>query len=531
MNQEHLHNFGVNASDNKNPNNKSEPVPDVVSVMSMYESKKSSTYHTTGSNSELFASKEPHQELSISRRQGDIEVSPSQEMADARDYLKKNPAVVAKLAKVFAELDPKSYPFMPEENGRVEHLRNIVKDLYDKPNEVAIVGKNGDVTYEKFEMDEPFYVIDLARLIVQMARFRKHLPRVHPFYAVKCNPTPEILKVLSAMGCSFDCASIAEISAVLDDGLGNAEEDCLFANPCKIGHHMKGAAKLGVRMTTFDNLFELEKIQKFMPNARAILRIATDDKDAQCELSSKFGARMSEVTQLLTRAKELEIDIAGVSFHVGSGNTNPNAFVESIQNARQIFDEATNMGFSPDILDIGGGFPGCQPERGNLTPAFESTCALINPYFDALFPPESGVRIIAEPGRFFAESVYALALNVHARRILEPKNSFDEREYQYYISDGVYGSFNCILFDHQRPKIHLLVEDAEAAIRTTTIFGPTCDGLDCIMKKEKFPELDVGEWIFVSDFGAYTVAARTAFNGYVTARKEIVSSIDLQVLQ
>lgn len=511
MNQEYLHDFGANASDNKSRNNKSQPT----------------------CNELLPPKEQPQEAFSTFRRKAldEVEVSPSQEMADARDYLLSNPDVVDKLAKVFAELDPKSYPYLPEENGRVEHLRNIVKDLHDKPNEVAILGKNGDVTYEKLEKDEPFYVIDLARLIVQMARFRKHLPRVHPFYAVKCNPVPEVLKVLSAMGCSYDCASLAEVSAVLDDDLGNAEENCLFANPCKIGHHMKSAAKLGVRMTTFDNPFELEKIQKHMPNARAILRIATDDKDAQCELSSKFGAQMSEVTPLLIRAKELEVDIAGVSFHVGSGNTNANAFVESIENARKIFDEAAAMGFSPDILDIGGGFPGVQPERGSTIPAFEATCALINPYFDALFPPECGARIIAEPGRFFAESVYALALNVHARRIVEPKNSFSEREYQYYISDGVYGSFNCMLFDHQVPKLHLLVEDAEAAIRTTTIFGPTCDGLDCIMKKEKFPELDVGEWIFVSDFGAYTVAARTTFNGYVTTRKEIVSSIDLQTFK
>ena len=95
---------------------------------------------------------------------------------------------------------------------------------------------------------------------------------------------------------------------------------------------------------------------------------------------------------------------------------------------------------------------------------------------DQHFPEgQGGVEIIAEPGRFFAESTYALALNVHSRRIVQPKNNLsqnkDNREFQYYLSDGVYGSFNCILFDHQSPKIHLLRPDEEAAIRTSTMFG------------------------------------------------------------
>ena len=450
------------------------------------------------------------------------------ELADAAAMLAADPAMVARLSKVFEKLEPKVYPQEERQDDSgapgvavAGHLRAVVKDLVQKPK-------------EGFHRDEPFYVIDLARPIVQMARFKKNLPRVQPFYAVKCNPTSEMIQILSALGASFDCASLAEIESVVDTDLATrgAEKDVIFANPAKLPHHMEEAEKKGVRMTTFDNEFELEKIAKYMPSARAVLRIATDDSAAQCELSSKFGAPMEITEELLIRARELGIAVVGCSFHVGSGNSNPNAFTEAIANARTVFDQGHAHGHAMTLLDIGGGFPGSQPAADSKDLSFEEICEVIRPKLAECFPEGCGVEIIAEPGRFFAESTYALALNVHSRRIIVPRNNSaaaggDSREFQYYLSDGVYGSFNCILFDHQSPKIHLMVPDEEAAIRTTTLFGPTCDGLDCIMKRQPFPELDVGEWLFVSDFGAYTIAARTAFNGYLTKRSEAITSLDL----
>ena len=452
---------------------------------------------------------------------------PSEELADAAAMLRADPEMLARVKAAFEQLEPKMYPHERAGVPVSEHLRGVVKDLVGKPG-------------EGHHRDEPFYLVDAARPIVQMARFKKQLPRVHPYYAVKCNPTKEMLVLLSALGASFDCASLAEIRAVLDAGLATrgATVDIIFANPAKMPHHMEEAEKAGVKMTTFDNEFELAKMARHMPGARAVLRIATDDSAAVCELSSKFGAQMATTQFLLERAKELGVTVIGVSFHVGSGNANPNAFTEAVGNARKVFDDGLALGHPMTLLDIGGGFPGSMPAAGSSAPSFEEICGMLRPELDRHFPAESGVTIIAEPGRFFAESTMALALNVHARRIVAPRTAAaataagveDRREFQYYLSDGVYGSFNCTIFDHQSPKLHVLRPDTEAAIRTTTMFGPTCDGLDCIMKRQPFPELDVGEWLFVDNFGAYTVAARTAFNGFLTRRSEVISSLDIHAL-
>jgi ornithine decarboxylase len=218
--------------------------------------------------------------------------------------------------------------------------------------------------------------------------------------------------------------------------------------------------------------------------------------------------------------------VVGVSFHVGSGNSSPDAYYKALRDARDVFDRAEALGHEMRILDIGGGFSGSDPKPGSTTLGFEQIAAFVRPVIDELFPPH--VHVIAEPGRYFAESPYAIAMCIHSKRKITKRDG--TVEHQYYTSDGKYGSFNCMLYDHQDPGIHVLHPDAEAAERTTTIFGPTCDGVDWIMKQQKFPALDIGDWIFSPDFGAYTVAAGSKFNGFATRRVDFISSIDVFAL-
>jgi len=127
-----------------------------------------------------------------------------------------------------------------------------------------------------------------------------------------------------------------------------------------------------------------------------VLRIATDDSKAVCHLSVKSGTTLKTSRLLLERAKELNIDVIGVSFHVGSGCTDPETFVQAVSDARCVFDMGTEVGFSMYLLDIGGGFPGSEDTKLK----FEEITSVINPALDKYFPSDSGVRIIAEPGRY-----------------------------------------------------------------------------------------------------------------------------------
>jgi diaminopimelate decarboxylase len=291
--------------------------------------------------------------------------------------------------------------------------------------------------------------------------------------------------------------------------------------------HLRKADEMGVKMVTFDCEEELEKIALFMPGAHCVIRIRTDDHAARCAFSTKFGAPMSSVQHLLRKAYDLGLEIIGVSFHVGSGNDDPEAYIKAIRNAREVFDWGAVQGFRMRFLDLGGGLPGSDPEcdeDGNpKSQSFEDLCAQIRPTLDALFPDDD-VKIIAEPGRYFAESSHFLAMNVYSKRMV-PMGKAGSVEHQYYVNDGLYHSFNCILYDHAHPSLHLVHPRVGAPTHTSTIFGPTCDSMDCLLKRQPFPEVAIGDWLFVPNFGAYTCAAGSPFNGFATNRIEYICSV------
>jgi len=476
-------------------------------------------------------------EFAVSKEASDMEY--------AVNWLRSNPVIHARVLEVFRKYDAKHYRRSSASN--VPFWRDVMCDLVGKAGQSHDSAKSTDDTTtttttandvvtaqpsnipEGWEEDDGFFVIDLARVVVQMAKWRRYLPRFQPHYAMKCNNTEPIVSMISALGGSYDCASKGEFNAVLDGGFQTAE-NIIFAHPCKMINNITAANARGVYLTTFDNEEELEKLHKHMPKAQAVLRIATDDSAAVCAFSSKFGCPVDQTPGLLDRARELGVNVVGVSFHVGSGNSSFQAYHKAITDARKIFDYGAEIGFEMDLLDIGGGFPGSDvdvdPETGKRpTNLFEDVANFIRNLTDELFPASSGVRLIGEPGRYFAESPYAIAMAIHSKRKIVKKDG--TAEWQYYTSDGKYQCFNCMIYDHAHPKVCVLRPDPEAPIRTTTIFGPTCDSIDWIMRQEQFPALDIGDWIFVPNFGAYTVAAGSAFNGFSTKRIEYISSLDV----
>ncbi|XP_075454467.1 ornithine decarboxylase [Ascaphus truei] len=364
---------------------------------------------------------------------------------------------------------------------------------------------------------DAFYVADLGDIVKKHLRWFKALPRVTPFYAVKCNDSKAIVKTLSILGAGFDCASKTEIQLI--QSIGVAPERIIYANPCKQVSQIKYAASSGVEMMTFDSEVELTKVARNHPNAKLVLRIATDDSKAICRLSVKFGATLKTSRILLERAKELNVAIIGVSFHVGSGCTDPQTFVQAVSDARCVFDMGAELGFNMHLLDIGGGFPGSE----DVKLKFEEVTAVINPALDKYFPTDSGVRIIAEPGRYYVASAFTLAVNIIAKKVIltEQTGSDDEEDcatdktLMYYVNDGVYGSFNCILYDHAHVKPVLQKKPKpDEPFYSSSIWGPTCDGLDRIVERFDLPDLQVGDWMLFENMGAYTVAASSTFNGF-----------------
>lgn len=296
-----------------------------------------------------------------------------------------------------------------------------------------------------------------------MERWKHELPTVEPFYAVKCLPDPIVLKVLSSMGCNFDCATMKEIDLVvnnLDDQSvrlrGTIPTSIVYSNPAKMPHMLDFAIKTGVQMTVFDGEDELFKIAAMegREQLQLLLRLATDDAASICQFSTKFGCPVDEAPYLLELAQSLGLHVAGVSFHVGSGCGNANAYTTALEHTQRVFEAAERLGMSAlHIVDIGGGFPGEERGYGGPgMPTFAELCSVIRQgivrFLENLGRPASqeAIRFIAEPGRFFVSASTTIATKVFSR-----KGGRKNHQQALYVDDGVYGSFNNVVYDHATP--------------------------------------------------------------------------------
>lgn len=326
----------------------------------------------------------------------------------------------------------------------------------------------------------------------------------------------------------------SEIDSIL--ALNVPPQNIIYANPCKTVSFIKHAAQVGVDLFTFDNEQELYKIASCFPKARLILRIKVDDSNSVCQFSAKFGADIDKASSLLSLAQNLNLNIVGVSFHVGSGCENAQAYKDAISNARYVFDIANGMGFKMTILDIGGGFPGTL----NVPLTFDEMVPVINQALDEHFPENQDVSIIAEPGRYYVASAFVLSTLIVSKRKMIDRDGV--QSVMYYVNDGVYGSFNCTIFDHLVVEPFPFIRNdiirlnnyktRQDELLNTTIWGPTCDSMDCIKKDFYFPEMEIGDWIVFPGMGAYTISAASTFNGFqLPVLKYFLSSYTLDIFK
>lgn len=390
--------------------------------------------------------------------------------------------------------------------------------------------------YVRFHEDErcAFYVADLACIADRFRDFRVAFPRVTPYYAVKCNPDPVVVQFLAHLGASFDCASAFEIDLVAEaiSRSGRPSSDLntcvVFANPFKADAHLAHAQGLGVDLMTFDGVDELFKIARMYPCARLLLRIAVEDSHAQCPLSSKFGAHLDEVPEILAVIRQLGLKFVGVAFHVGSGATEVGSYLDALHTTRDIFDKVDLAGMPPlTTLDIGGGFPGFD---GEAPVTFAEIADAVSPAIDELFDPY--VRVIAEPGRYLVAAAYSLATQVVSCRTLAHRRD-------YYIGDGVYGSFRDALLLGINFVAYPLslsnstnadIEESEEFIDTPCsvghLYGPTQDALDVVSRDALLPKLNDGDWLYFSNMGAYTMSLATILSGVPRPRVWYYFSLD-----
>ena len=361
------------------------------------------------------------------------------------------------------------------------------------------------------EHGTPIFVIDHEKIRRNYREFKKHLPMIQVYYAVKANSNPEIVKTLFEMGASFDVASMPEFMIVYEfirDMPDKERQDwiwdkIIYANTIKPIETLEDLDQYKP-LVTFDNREEIKKIQQHAPHAGVVLRIRVPNTGSVVELSSKFGADPGEAVDLITEAFDRGLVVEGLSFHVGSQCTNFENYVKALQLAADIINETeTRTGKKIRILDIGGGFPvKYHPEVKSFTVLAKKLDSEIK----RLFPPD--MQILAEPGRFLVANACTVVAKVVGKAFRDDKPC-------YYINDGVYHTYSGQVFDHVTYPV-LAFKEGETNI--SAVFGPTCDAFDTITLSAELPELEIGDLVYSENIGAYSHASSTYFNGFPPAK-------------
>jgi ornithine decarboxylase len=357
----------------------------------------------------------------------------------------------------------------------------------------------------------PLFILDHAVIRANYRMFKKHLPRVQCYYAVKANFHPEIIRTLFHEGSSFDVASYNEFMQVYEylRGMKKREKDWYIWDKIIFSNTIKDRSTLGkIRqyrpLVTYDNIDEVRKIKRHCDSAGLVLRLKVPDTGSQVEMSSKFGCEPGDAMGLITAVFDLGLRVEGLSFHVGSQCTNFDNYTAALAITSELFHDARKRGYPLNIIDIGGGFP--VPYDAQV-PRFETLARLLNQEFARLFP--SDIEILAEPGRFMVATAATLVSEVigKARR---------DGKVFYHINDGVYHTFSGVVYDHWVPNFSAFKRGPN---EVCAVVGPTCDSFDKITLSASLPgNLEIGDLLCTENIGAYSTASSTKFNGFEGAR-------------
>jgi ornithine decarboxylase len=331
-------------------------------------------------------------------------------------------------------------------------------------------------------------------------------------YAVKANPSPELLRVLWDAGVThYDVASIGEVRLVQQTLPGAT---LCFMHPVKAEEAIAEAYfEHGVRTFSLDTVEELDKIVRATArdgvpasDLNLLVRIRVSSDHAKLSLASKFGADPRDISTLLFAARQAA-DALGVCFHVGSQAMTPAAYAEAMTRVRDAIVEAA---VTVDIVDVGGGFPSSYP--GMEPPPLETYFAVIHQAFEAL-PISYSAELWCEPGRALCAEYASVLVRVEKRR-------GDE----LYINDGAYGAlFDAAHIGWRYPVRLVRDEDSHVRPMEFSFYGPTCDDLDHMAGPFELPaDVGPGDYIEVGMLGAYGCAMRTQFNGFGVVDSAIV---------
>ncbi len=357
----------------------------------------------------------------------------------------------------------------------------------------------------------PLLLLDCDIIRRQYRSLSHALPNVTLHFALKPLPHPAVVKALLEEGASFDLATSGEVDLVKQHDVPASRT--IHTHPIKRDRDIQDALAYGCTTFVVDNLNELEKFRAYKDEVELLVRLSFRNSEAFADLSKKFGCSPQQALIIIETAKQWNIRIKGLSFHVGSQTINPQKYVEAIGVCKQVMEQVVDKGLPAlNTLDIGGGFP---VNYTNQVMPIEQFCRPINQALSEL--PET-VQIIAEPGRFIVAPAVMSVASVMG---------YAEREGQrwYYLDDGIYGSFSGLMFDDAKYPLVTLKNEGEYFL--SVLSGPTCDSIDVITENIMLPKLENGDLIIGLMMGAYTSATATDFNFFKRAQTVVINEFEI----
>lgn len=355
------------------------------------------------------------------------------------------------------------------------------------------------------QFSTPFLVVDLDLISQNYLTLNRLLPQAQIYYAMKANPAPEILKLLVGLGSSFDTASVFEIVQCIAAG---AMPECIsYGNTIKKAQDIAYAYKLGVRLFAFDSLCELEKIATHAPGASVYCRLLMNNEGAQWPLSRKFGCEINMAYDLLLHSRQLGLDPYGVSFHVGSQQTDPSQWDTPISKTAMLFCALKSAGVNLRMINLGGGFPG----------RYKSEILSVETYTDAITKAMSRYFndipiMMLEPGR----SLVADAGVIQTEVVLISQKSYLDDKRWVFLDIGKFGGLAETMDECIKYRIRTPWDGSE--VGSVILAGPTCDSADILYEHANYElplDLKVGDKIEILSTGAYTTTyAAVGFNGF-----------------
>ncbi len=360
----------------------------------------------------------------------------------------------------------------------------------------------------------PCMVLDLEVVRDNFHAFEKAMPDSKIYYAVKANPAPEVLRLLSSMGSNFDCASVNEIEMALDAGA--APNHISFGNTIKKERDIARAFELGIRLFAIDCVEEADKIGRVAKGSKVFCRVLTDGEGAEWPLTRKFGCVPAMAIDVLRHSKSIGLVPWGVSFHVGSQMTNLHAWDQALADAKMVFNTLAEEGIMLGLVNMGGGFPTRYLKDVPSAQAYgQAIYGALHKHFGNIIP-----ETIIEPGRGMVGSAGVIKTEV----VLISKKADNDNVRWVFLDIGKFGGLAETMDEAIRYQI--VTPHDGTVTEPCIIAGPTCDSADVLYEKTHYPlplSLKIGDEVLIEGTGAYTTTySAVAFNGFEPLRAYVI---------